>query len=67
MESFAYGTRRELPEDLGELLDPRGTAIISIDMHAGHLADTPDCPGPRARKIADRIVLLLNVLMTVNK
>jgi nicotinamidase-related amidase len=57
MESFVYGTRRELPEGFAEFLDPQGSAIISIDMHEGHLADTPDCPcpGPRAREIVEPI------------
>ena len=32
---------------------PARTAVVSIDMHQGHLADTPDCPcpAPRAREI----------------
>ena len=57
MESFIYGTRRELPNDFTEFLDPRGAAVVSIDMHEGHLADTPDCPcpGPRAREIVKSI------------
>ncbi len=57
MESFIYGTRRELPNDFTEFLDPRGAAVVSIDMHEGHLADTPDCPcpGPRAREIVESI------------
>ena len=37
---------------------PARSAVVSIDMHQGHLADTPDCPcpAPRAREIvgADR-------------
>ena len=57
VESFVYGTRRELPNDFTEFLDPRGAAVVSIDMHEGHLADTPDCPcpGPRAREIVESI------------
>ena len=29
------------------------SAVVSIDMHQGHLADTPDCPcpAPRAREL----------------
>jgi biuret amidohydrolase len=57
MESYIYGEHRELPEGFDEFLDPRGSAIVSIDMHEGHLADTPDCPcpGPRAREIVEPI------------
>jgi hypothetical protein len=45
MESFIYGAPRELPNSFAEFLDPRRAAVIPIDMHEGHLADTPDCPG----------------------
>jgi nicotinamidase-related amidase len=50
------GTRRSLPDDeaFEHWLDPRHTAIVSIDMHRGHIgpeAELP-CPAPRAR---DRI------------
>lgn len=53
MKIAVYGTARELPAGFDDYLDPRRTAIISIDMHQGHLADTPDCPcpAPRAREI----------------
>jgi hypothetical protein len=46
MECFIYGTPRELPNSFAEFLDPRYAAFISIDMHEGYLADTPDCPRP---------------------
>jgi nicotinamidase-related amidase len=58
VESFVYGTPRELSsDDFAEFIDPHGAAVISIDMHEGHLADTPDCPcpGPRARDIVEPI------------
>ena len=53
MRSYLYGERRELPADFAEFGDARHSAVISIDMHDGHLADSPDCPcpAPRAREI----------------
>lgn len=57
MEVYVYGEKRQLPEGFDEFLDPANTAIVSIDMHEGHLADTPDCPcpAPRAREIVEPI------------
>ena len=59
---FVYGQRRPLPEDAAfeSFLDPARTAVVSIDMHEGHLSDDADCPcpAPRAREIVapiDRI------------
>ena len=53
--AFIYGERRPLPADpaFESFLAPGASAVISIDMHEGHLADTPDCPcpAPRARDI----------------
>lgn len=36
-------------------LDPGKTAVITIDMHRGHLDNDPDCPcpSPRAREIVE--------------
>ena len=53
MAAYVYGEKRPLPDGFEDYLDVRRTAIISIDMHQGHLADTPDCPcpAPRARDI----------------
>ena len=53
MDAFVYGERRPLPEGFEEFLAVADTAIVSIDLHQGHLADTPDCPcpAPRARDI----------------
>ncbi|MGD9695135.1 MAG: isochorismatase family cysteine hydrolase [Thermoleophilia bacterium] len=48
--------RKELPDIFDGWLDPRRTAVVCIDMHAGHLAvDEPGvtCPAPRGvEKIA---------------
>ena len=53
IQSYVYGEKRELPGGFGEFFDRVHTVVISIDMHEGHLADTPDCPcpAPRAREI----------------
>lgn len=51
--AYVYGEKRELPNGFEDFFEAARTAIISIDMHQGHLADTPDCPcpAPRAREI----------------
>lgn len=57
MDAYVYGERRELPLGFDDYFDRAHTAVISIDMHEGHLADTPDCPcpAPRAREIVKPI------------
>jgi len=54
VRAFVYGEPRELDAaQFQDYLDPAGTAVISIDMHRGHLDDSPDCPcpAPRARDV----------------
>jgi biuret amidohydrolase len=53
MDVFVYGKKQALPEGFEEFVSLAGTAIVSIDLHQGHLADTPDCPcpAPRAREV----------------
>jgi len=53
MRSYVYGEPRELPNGFEEFAQQSKSAVISIDMHDGHLADSPDCPcpAPRAREI----------------
>jgi biuret amidohydrolase len=57
MEAFVYGKRRSLPAGFEDFLKLSDTAVVSIDLHQGHLADTPDCPcpAPRARDIVDPV------------
>jgi nicotinamidase-related amidase len=57
MHAYIYGQRRELPAGFEEFLDKSRSAIVSIDMHRGHLEDSPDCPcpAPRAREIVEPI------------
>jgi nicotinamidase-related amidase len=53
MKAYVYGQPRELSHGFADYLDPARTAVISIDMHRGHLDDGPlcPCPAPRARDI----------------
>jgi biuret amidohydrolase len=53
LQAYVYGERRALPDGFDGFVDPGRAAVVSIDMHQGHLADTPDCPcpAPRAREI----------------
>jgi nicotinamidase-related amidase len=57
MYAYVYGEKRELPEGFQEYFDVRRSAAISIDMHRGHLEDSPQCPcpAPRAREIVGPI------------
>jgi len=57
MEAYFNGTRKAIPEGFEEWLDPRVAAAVSIDMHRGHLDDSPDCPcpSPRGREIIEPI------------
>jgi biuret amidohydrolase len=53
MRIHVYGAAREIDAAFDDYLDPRKTAVVSIDMHRGHLDPSPDCPcpAPRARDI----------------
>lgn len=57
MHAYVYGAKKQLPEGFDDFLDPRSTAVISIDMHRGHLEDSDacPCPAPRAREIVQPI------------
>lgn len=57
MQAYVYGEKRALPGGFEEFAARTASAIVSIDMHQGHLADTPDCPcpAPRAREIVGPI------------
>jgi nicotinamidase-related amidase len=57
MEAYVYGKSRTLPDGFEQFFELSRTAVVSIDMHEGHLADTPDCPcpAPRAREIVKPI------------
>lgn len=53
MRAFVHGAEKAVGAEFADHLDPRVTAIVSIDMHRGHLEDSPDCPcpAPRARDV----------------
>src|SRR6202020_2420325 len=53
MRTYVYGKPHDTGSEFQDYLDPGKTAIVSIDMHRGHLDDSPDCPcpAPRARDI----------------
>ncbi|QRF60582.1 cysteine hydrolase family protein [Variovorax sp. UC122_21] len=54
MKAWVYDEPRELDAaNFADYLDPRTTAVVSIDMHRGHLDDDPacPCPAPRAREV----------------
>ena len=57
MDVFVYGKRQALPKGFEEFLTVSDTAVVSIDLHQGHLADTPDCPcpAPRAREVVEGV------------
>lgn len=57
MEAYFFGERKAIPTGFEEWLDPRVSAAVSIDMHRGHLDESPDCPcpAPRAREIVEPI------------
>ncbi len=57
MRAQVYGNMRDVGEEFADHLDPRHTAVVSIDMHRGHLDDSPDCPcpAPRARNLVEPI------------
>jgi nicotinamidase-related amidase len=56
-EAYVYGQKKLLPAEFVEFFDRGRSAVVSIDMHQGHLADSPDCPcpAPRGREIIEPI------------
>lgn len=61
MRYYLYGKNRDMPNSpaYDEYLDAAHTAVISLDMHEGHLSESPDCPcpAPRAREIVGSVDL----------
>jgi hypothetical protein len=43
MQAYVYGKKRVLSAGFEEFAAQKKAAIVSIDMHQGHLANTPDC------------------------
>jgi nicotinamidase-related amidase len=57
MRIYVYGKPQDTGDKFEDYLDPAKTAIVSIDMHRGHLDPSPQCPcpAPRAREIVTPI------------
>lgn len=54
LRAIVDGVEREIPDDpFTDWIGREDTAILSIDMHMGHLSDDPmcPCPAPRGREI----------------
>lgn len=56
---YLYGEIRPLPETepYKKYFDPAETAVVCIDMHKGHLSESPacPCPAPRGRAMIEPI------------
>lgn len=59
MHAYFDGIKKELTDKVFEelYLNPQKTAVITIDMHKGHLDEDPECPSPapRGREIIEPI------------
>ncbi|WP_372002274.1 cysteine hydrolase [Tistrella mobilis] len=57
MHVYIDGSRQPLGAGFDDYLNPTRTAVVSIDLHRGHLEDDPDCPcpAPRARAIVEGV------------
>lgn len=58
MKSYIDGIKKEMSQELFDLfINVDATAIITIDMHDGHLSTDPECPCPslRGRDIIDSL------------
>ena len=54
MESYFDNVKKQVPEYMNDIfLKKEGTAVITVDMHEGHLSEDLDCPcpSPRGREI----------------
>lgn len=57
MQALIDGKPRELGPEFAPYFDKSKLAIVSIDLHRGHLEDSPECPcpAPRAREIVPAV------------
>lgn len=56
MKSYFDNVKKEVPQELCDVfLNKEDTAVITIDMHEGHLSADPacPCPSPRGREIVE--------------
>jgi hypothetical protein len=47
MDAYFFGQRKVVPTEFAEWLAPDVSAAVSIDMHRGHLDDSPECHARR--------------------
>ncbi|GAA6202296.1 isochorismatase family cysteine hydrolase [Aquicoccus sp. SU-CL01552] len=58
MKALVYGAEQDIPDDVfRDWVSLPDTAVISIDMHEGHLSTDPmcPCPAPRGREIIEPV------------
>jgi nicotinamidase-related amidase len=57
MEAYIDDKPRQLGAEFAPYFDRSKLAVVSIDLHRGHLEDSPDCPcpAPRAREIVPTV------------
>ena len=57
MYGYVNGERQALPKHFDAFFELCCTAVVSIDLHRGHLENSPDCPcpAPRAREIVSAV------------
>ena len=61
MKAYFDSIEKEVPKQLQQVfLNRRDTAVITIDMHDGHLSTDPDCPCPRGREIIEPLNHFMN-------
>lgn len=56
MKSYFDNIYKEVPQNIYDVfMKKEDTAIITVDMHEGHLSDDPECPcpSPRGREIIE--------------
>jgi nicotinamidase-related amidase len=51
MKAYVYGSKKDIPDTFAPWCMAPETAVVSIDMHLGHLSPDPDCPCPAPRGI----------------
>jgi nicotinamidase-related amidase len=57
MRAYVGRVERQLPSGFEEFTARQDAAVVSVDMHEGHLSDSPDCPcpAPRGRAIVEAV------------
>ncbi len=57
VRAYIDGAPRNVGGDFAAFFDKEKTAVISIDLHCGHLDDSPacPCPAPRAREVVEPV------------